>query len=280
MSVLAEELRANGFAIVRNVLSSDEIARLRMQLDGYFESRKIDCRLGAVEANAICEAPEISWVFCHHGILRAVKEALNTDTLIFVDGGFTKNVVNGWHKDVGLGWFKDGGYFKCFPFDQDDCLVYKVAIYLEDHEQNECGLSVRRASHRSASLEDGKIEQVRTRVGDIVIFDTRLTHRGQDHGSLRRLIYSLRLRAPRPLGRTFPPEFVWNELEYLAESCFYLRRPARRGVFFAYGIVNDRTREYGRRCLQRERQNDPKFKYAVREDVAAKLREVNVLLVE
>jgi hypothetical protein len=281
MSALRQEFHTAGFAVANQVLMSEEVDLLRKQVDGYFRSRRIDCRLGGVSSHSVSDYPDICWIFGHQGIVRAAKEILDTDELLLVEAGFSKNIVNGWHKDVGFGVFEDGGYFECVPFGRDDCRICKVAIYLEDHIGSECGLAVRHASHGTDSLQEGEIQRVRTRAGDVILFDARLTHRGQDYDPFRERVQGIRERSARLLGRALLPDFAWNELEYLAESRLYTRSPARRGVFFAYGVVNERTRSFGKRVLEREARRSPEGStFRVPEEVAARLRTVDVRVMD
>ena len=69
--------------------------------------------------------------------------------------------------------------------DGDTYGIVNVAVYLEDHEHNDWGLVVQPGSHRSASAR-GSPTSLRTRKGDAVIFDLRITHRGGFTGSAGR----------------------------------------------------------------------------------------------
>jgi hypothetical protein len=275
---MTDDLATRGYSILKGVLTRAEVRRLTEQVDGYFRRNRIDSRLGVAKANAVAEAPELVWIFTHPGILEAVRASLESESLVLVDNGFSKNIINGWHKDVGFGWFEDGGYFGCDPFGRDDCRVHKIAIYLEDHRTDGSGLTVRVGSHRTAALNQGDVERIHTDAGDVVIFDARLTHRGQDHHRLRRYMHDLRSRAPKLLGRSIPPDLLLRELECIAETYFYMRPKVRRGVFFAYGAASERTSLYARRCLLREQRNDPDFRPAVPRGVLEELRSNNITI--
>jgi hypothetical protein len=67
-------------------------------------------------------------------------------------------------------------------FITNDTQVYKVAIYMQDHDIFQDGLTVIPKSHHDVDITPKKSKlHLETRIGDVIIFDPRLSHTGQLH---------------------------------------------------------------------------------------------------
>ena len=102
------------------------------------------------------------------------------------------------HNDIGInrsvGWHKDklnGEYEKYETIDiwsesnGEKHEIVKVLIYLQDHSNNNDGLKLVPESHLKRTLETHNHIQLKPKVGDVVIFDQRITHRGMDKQNKR-----------------------------------------------------------------------------------------------
>jgi hypothetical protein len=244
---LAERLARDGFAVVPGVLSATEVEALRRDVDGALASGSIPYGLGAAAPDAATGAPGVRWVLHRPAIVAAVRQALAVEGLLFtMEAGVHRNVTGPWHKDTGEHAF-DGGYFgRPDPWADDECRVVKVGLYLQDHLDG-TGLRVRRGSHRRGDLESGKEVVVRTRAGDAVIFDARITHRGQ---APTRIDQAVALVA-RVLPRRSRQQVVAATRSKLNAA---RGRPDRLAVFFAFGPRTAPVEMYGRRNLERQLQ--------------------------
>jgi hypothetical protein len=228
---LKEEIERNGYAIVRGTLSRAEIARLRDDLLCHFRNSWSSEGLGKHQPNAPVEIPSIAWVFSHPGILSALRSVYGQQELVFTGNGDAHmNMLSWWHKDTSEG---KGGCFSGDYFLRTDCKVYRIGLYLQSH-QHGSGLSVRKGSHKSRSLAEGVPELLRTSVGDIIIFDIRLTHAGQFPDLFE--IFLLRL------GRKFKLDSTMSAIKALYQSL--RRKPQKLSVFFTYGMPGLATSEY------------------------------------
>ena len=146
----------------------------------------------------------MGWIFHHPAILEAVRGALGDPEIVFtLEAGVQRNLTGPWHKDTGT-YVMAGGYYDCEdPFSRDDCRVLKVGVYLQPHVDGR-GLRVRRGSHRLPGLEQGDEVELRTLPGDIVLFDVRITHRGQAPDLTDRTIAS----GARALPRSMRPRVI------------------------------------------------------------------------
>jgi hypothetical protein len=95
------------------------------------------------------------------------------------------------HNDIGVsrsvGWHKDrlNNEYRRFetldvwsPHEGETHEIVKVLIYLQDHTDNDDGLKVVPGSHLVRGLETKGWIQLRPALGDVVVFDQRITHRG------------------------------------------------------------------------------------------------------
>jgi hypothetical protein len=246
-SRLADEFDRLGFVVVSGVFPPGEVAELRDTVGDVLEERRIPFGLGEVLPNAAVEAPAVAHLFHHTAVLAAVREVLDVAKPVFtMEAGVHRNVTGPWHKDLGEHVIR-GGYYGCAdPCSRDDCRVLKVAVYLQDHVAG-TGLTVRPGSHRMADLTRGEEVALRTRAGDVVLFDARLTHRGAAPTRGDRLIAAGARALPRAVRQ--------QEIARARRRMNRLQgRPDRLAVFFAFGPPGPRTEAYGRRNLQREQQ--------------------------
>jgi len=95
----------------------------------------------------------------------------------------------GWHKDrlnndarvfeINSPWDSVGG---------ETMKIYKVNFYLQDHENNNDGLIIRESSHKVENMTEGEIKIIHPKLGDIVIFDQRITHKAHYSGGYDRFL--------------------------------------------------------------------------------------------
>lgn len=89
--------------------------------------------------------------------------------------------VGVWHKDVLRGPQKKYQELDIWSSDPEGEKheIYKVMVYLQDHDQDDRALKVVPGSHLSRNISlDGGYVALRPRMGDVVIFDQRLSHAG------------------------------------------------------------------------------------------------------
>ncbi len=277
---LSDKIQRDGYVVVRGLLTEAEINRLRAIAEHHFERGGISVSSGVMQPNAAVEVPELGWVFYHEKILNAFRKALGQQDIMFTSHcDVHSHVMVDWHKDDGTG-HTEGGYFGEPTYGVDECRVYKVGVYLQDHAWNTGGLWVRRGSHLTASTTKGHAQHLSTRKGDVVIFDVRLTHAGQRHVM------------PLP-GLEIP---VWasqaamnrvNRLmgTYDAGKLFFKRVSdkvlgPKLSVFFTFGVPNDYTVEFSRSNMQRQLRQTHRVNYRVDPSLRLELEKREVTLAE
>ena len=99
-----------------------------------------------------------------------------------------------FHNDIGLNrvvhWHKDtlNNRYKIYQkknvwteYNNEKHEIYKFLIYLQDHINDNNGLTVIEKSHNdpNINLDSKNKKNINSSIGDIIIFDQRITHRGQ-----------------------------------------------------------------------------------------------------
>ncbi|HTR70206.1 MAG TPA: phytanoyl-CoA dioxygenase family protein [Mycobacteriales bacterium] len=238
-------LQHDGYAVVRGVLPAEEIEALRVRAHDLLDTKGIDKAGGTVLPNAAVEGPSLAPTFSHPAIIEAVRSTTSLDRMLFtMEADVHRNyLASQWHKDTGehlLG----GGYFDTDWLDRDDCAVYKVALYLQDHPHRGA-LAVRPGSTRTRRVDSGSVEHLRVSAGDAVIFDVRLSHRGVAPSLPDKVI----LAAARISGAANADRRAarWRR------NLFRLTgRPERLAIYFAFGAPNERSETFARRNLGRQ----------------------------
>ena len=237
-SRLRESLTHAGFAVIRDVLRRDEVDRVRDALRMYLIRGGSRLGLGKTQPNASVALPDLASVFAHERIVALVKSVLGEDKVVFTGHcDAHMNMLSGWHKDSGEAF---GGYFRGDYFHASDCRVYKVGIYLQDSDRRSA-LRVRLGSHQSASIRRGDELQIDTRVGDIVMFDVRLSHTGQQPDPIEKAIKAINVLFTRN-DRTREDSRLASALK--AAYWRVVGRKERLSVFFTYGSPNAHTYDF------------------------------------
>jgi hypothetical protein len=239
-------LASDGFVVLPGVLTPDEVSELRHQVDLVLDAKGVDKAGGTVLPNAAAEAPILSWIFCHPGILAAVRSATGMDEMVFtMEADLHRNYLAAkWHKDTGEQMMADG-YFGCDAIASPDCRVYKVALYLQDHSPRIGSLHVRPGSITTPRLDQGNDVPLAVNAGDVVLFDVRITHRGVAPGAVDWALFGaaklLSPRHPAPLAAR-----LRRRRMRLAG------RPDRMAVYFAFGMPNEQSRTFAQRNMKRQ----------------------------
>jgi len=113
-----------------------------------------------------------------------------------------------YHNDIGINrivnWHKDtlNNQYKVYQkkniweeYEGEKHEIYKFLIYLQDHSINNNGLQLIEKSHLNPfiNIDAENKKYINSKIGDIVIFDQRITHRGQfeNYNKINRILISL-----------------------------------------------------------------------------------------
>ena len=166
----------DGFVVVEKFFSNDEINELRAMVDNHLNrdgGHFIYHNSGKVISNAFEYVQDLYKKVVTKKLAEVLKQELG-DIVYLHHSDVHYNMFNGWHKDVAEkyvpGIFTDASIY-------DRAKIFKVGIYLQDCTNNKIGLTVRKGSHKHLD-NTGDEFYISSSVGDILIFDQRLYHRG------------------------------------------------------------------------------------------------------
>lgn len=247
---ISQMINSDGFVLIRDVFSGEEIKRLRKTVKTYFRNKGLLANSGITQSNAAVEVPDVNWVFYHPKILAVMRQLLGQESIMFTSHCDVHcRTLSAWHKDDGMG-VMEGGYFGFPSYDQEDCKVYKVALYLQDHDNNTGGLTVRKGSHKFSEIHQGEEVYLKTKAGDIVVFDVRLSHTGQQDIIPFPSLQKPNLILQKAINKVFkiPPNQSQKYLKDIYDKLF----GERLSIFFTYGLPNDYTKAFAINNMKRQ----------------------------
>lgn len=253
ISDLRARLDKDGYVILPALFTPEEIERLRAAVLRYFDGKGVIFQLGKTQPNAAIECPDISWLFPDPRVVSTFQTAYGTKDVLFTGHcDIHQNAFSAWHKDTGPA----NSYFDedCFV---NDCRVYKMAIYLQDHEDGQ-GMTLVPGSQRNAPW--GRDEKVglslRSRAGDAVVFDVRMDHRGRLPNTVERLLHFASRVIKRVLGPIFPSLRKPGDVKLMYSLARAWARitgqPTRMSVFFTFGGPDRFARQFARTNMDRQ----------------------------
>jgi len=157
-----EEMDQNGWVLIKNIFSPEEINQFREDVQKEKDHK-----------GDLLSSKLLSKIVTDKRIIDSIKSCLGTDEIYYYgDSSFSINVVgNGFHKDS-----RDRGEKNSQEFSDKEYSILRMAIYLQDHSKHSKGLCLRTGSHLTSSLKTGKIENVKSEIGDLVIWKLTTTH--------------------------------------------------------------------------------------------------------
>ena len=174
-----------GFVIVPNVFTPEEIDECRKEIQNY--SKKSHTSIVDFIGRNIL--PKTSKLKDSPRIHRVLKDIFDSEDYRFCghnDIGF--NRIVSWHKDKLNTPYDKYEKLNVFNKKQNIC---KVAIYLQDHSNNYDSLHIIPSSQMNSKINTNNCKTLQPNIGDVVIFDQRLTHRGRSIWDIFKFSYGV-----------------------------------------------------------------------------------------
>lgn len=177
-------LNEDGYVLIRNVLSAEDVARAREVCnDNLLSDAEAESE---IEATALLQMPELTFMFDER-VLEALTTLLSGTLAYYPNYIARLNRFTDWHIDNGFfpKYLSAADHLYDPHFRHVQCVVY-----LQDNLPGlGGGLDVRPGSHRWAtsdqSLDEDDIARIysnsvsiNSKAGDLIVFDGRLMHRG------------------------------------------------------------------------------------------------------
>ncbi len=174
----------DGYTIIRNVYSKDEIQAMR---EAVFASK-------ANGPGDLLSNPKMRSVLTDGNMVNIASQVLGSDDIWYIgDSSFTINSgQRGFHKDNA-----DRKDPNAPDWTNGRYTVLRFGIYLQDHWTHTGGLNLRAKSHNTTDHKFGDNVYLRTRVGDVAVWSLRTTHSG--NGALLKWPWRSRFPEPREI---------------------------------------------------------------------------------
>ena len=233
-AILEDELR--GAAARGSVLKLDQYPKADFPFGDILSLRGLD---------------RFNHIFFDREVIELAMALLDTGELVYWGDSNMQfgEAARGFHKDNvdrlnpdGLDW--QGSYD-----------LIRCAFYLQDHSKHSGGLKIRLASHNIPNHLQGKICDIASEYGDLLLWNMRLTHSGNTR--------KLRLPFDVPLH---------PRLEQIVPLSLCRPEALRRiGTFCSIGKAGPQLDRYIARMNEREKDYKPYLQHARRESEAAEL---------
>jgi Phytanoyl-CoA dioxygenase (PhyH) len=178
-------LLRNGYAVVKNLLLSDEVERLREtaiealgELEGLGLTSTDRGSEGTIRASTcdLLSVPSLRHVLLDARLLGVIERLLGGRPCYFGDSSVRagKSGARAWHRDN-----VDRVRWRGGPDWRDPYPLLRCGLYLQDQAHHSGGLALRPGSNRPGRRVPTLPRLVRAGAGDLVAWDLRIVHAGE-----------------------------------------------------------------------------------------------------
>ena len=185
MTLAGQRIKEQGYAILEGVFTQEEITDARQDILNFVKTSPTLKNGGGVAIPDFIRHSKLSQVGQmkdHPRIHEALRDIFQGENYRFCShNDIGMNRISGWHKDKLNGWVAKYQTVDIWsqPHGEKHEIV-KVLTYLEDHHQDSDGLKLVPSSHLDPKISTKGWIQLRPHLGDVIIFDQRITHRGME----------------------------------------------------------------------------------------------------
>lgn len=179
------EYQKNGYIILKKIFNKNTLKKCQEEIIKYTQLNKT-----IKNAQGITIPDFMSRKGFENTILLKENEKIHEALKIIFNGDDYRFCG---HNDIGInrvvGWHKDklNNIYSKFEtiniwntHEGQKHEIVKVLIYLEDHSNDNSGLKIIPGSHLNSNIKIENVKQLKPELGDVIIFDQRITHRGMD----------------------------------------------------------------------------------------------------
>jgi 2-polyprenyl-3-methyl-5-hydroxy-6-metoxy-1,4-benzoquinol methylase len=184
---LRDEIEKKGYCIINNIFSNNEIERYKNEIIKYINTKKnLYFDSGGISIPNFIEKNElniVSQIKDDENINKCLNDIFKGDDYRFCShNDIGINRIVGWHKDKLNGEVEKYETINIWTkHENQEHEIVKVLIYLEDHSNDNDGLKIVPGSHKKQNMETNGWIQLQPKIGDVIIFDQRITHRGMEN---------------------------------------------------------------------------------------------------
>lgn len=184
--MIADKINEDGYTIIKNVLTDEEVMEYRSLLDSHFSMAKVWKKVwknkhrysGSYIPGWAGITPQLGRLNILHKderIMSILTDIFNGEDFRFINhSDLHQNVASGWHRDIGD--LERGGCDGSLW--EEDCFIVKVCFLLQDHTKGGHGLCFRPRTHlKGFSSPPIHADSAST---DLIVFNQRIMHKGQN----------------------------------------------------------------------------------------------------
>jgi len=172
-AIVCQQIKELGYAILPNVLTPGEVLHYRhLVRDHFITHGVIGKNCDKMERDALHRAPFMRDLITHPRIVEVARALIGPKFVYAHHSDLQFNKITNWHKD------NRGANDYIADATGETYNIYKFAFYLEDHTHDDHALAVIPKSHLSPNRSIASPVRLHPALGDMVVFDQRLTHNG------------------------------------------------------------------------------------------------------
>lgn len=189
-----QTIKDKGYLLIKDCISIEDCKKYKDIIKNYFSKNK-DKIFNNGKPNAFNQKElfELHRLFENKKLISILREISSNNLMFLNHSDIHYNFkAYGWHDDTQTRWLSNCP--KNYSFMHDEVVntdkpyeLYTIAIYFQDEKEGG-GLSIVEGSHKNGkgceisnrkTISSQKIIDIKTNLGDIIIFDARLFHRGR-----------------------------------------------------------------------------------------------------
>ena len=174
----------NGYIILKNIFSEKQIDEYKQEILLYIKNNKTIKNAGGITIPDFIKQSTLSKTALikeNTQINNKLQELLGSNYRFCSHNDIGINRVVGWHKDKLNGEVSKYETVDIWSeYNGQKHEIVKVLIYLQDHSNNNDGLKIVLRSQKNKKIDTKGWIQLNPSLGDVIIFDQRITHRGMN----------------------------------------------------------------------------------------------------
>lgn len=180
---LREQILQHGFVILKNIFSKNELLECQNEIIEFIKNNKTLKNSGGISIPDFINKNEFSKTSSLKNnlkIQKILKDIFNGENFRFCShNDIGINRICPWHKDKLNGKYSKYETVDIWSsYEGEKHEIVKVLIYLENHDLNNDGLKLVPGSHLIRKINQKGNIQLKPELGDVIVFDQRITHRG------------------------------------------------------------------------------------------------------
>jgi hypothetical protein len=170
---VCKQIKEIGYAVLPKILTQEEALRYRtLVIEHLVDHGVIGKYCDKMERDALHRAPFMKDLITHPKIVAVARALLGPQFVYAHHSDLQFNKITNWHKDNrGTDDYVANAAGETYS-------IYKFAFYLQDHTGDDNALAVIPKSHLEPTLSIVDPVRLHPALGDMVVFDQRLTHNG------------------------------------------------------------------------------------------------------